>query len=505
VNPSATASVHAGSSAARAHSPRAAAEGQAAGPFANLLGDADAAARSAPAEQSAREASEARESRHDASESKSSADPALGVLLALGLEPLPAPPPLVASVGLLGAATSDLDASALDSMTNEAGELALDLDADAAHGRGARAGGALAAAVAAALAEQSAALSQADAADASDADTLKLANAMPAASGASSTASAQARTLAASAAAAQHTTEVQRQARGAASAATSAAAAKLAAAATAESDAARADAAPDGLLDPLANLRAANAEAALGAPRPARAGADFSAPLPGSAAAPGSAPPGSSGTVSIPAESPGFEDLAKAIDARTDSRSGSVTPALQGASGAERGDLTSTQFAHALRDPATALSSLHPTLPARLDPHAPGFTGVVAQQVAWQAETRIGRAEIRLEPEELGPMDITVELDGDEIRAEFTSRSAEVRSLLESQVPKLRELLAEQGFSLADAQVGQERAAYSDAQAQREGFGKPIATGDRAQEADTAAAAPVVATRMRLGLVDDYA
>jgi flagellar hook-length control protein FliK len=144
-------------------------------------------------------------------------------------------------------------------------------------------------------------------------------------------------------------------------------------------------------------------------------------------------------------------------------------------------------------------------MPARLDPHAPGFTGVVAQQVAWQAETRIGRAEIRLEPEELGPMDIAVELDADEIRAEFTSRSAEVRTLLESQVPKLRELLADLGFSLADAQVGQERAAYSDAQSQREGFGKASGSDGHVQDADAGATTPVIATRARMGLVDHYA
>lgn len=507
MNPSATAGVQTGTSAARAQTQRTAAESQAASPFASLLGGASAPASTAPAESATCLASDAHEPRHEASDSKSSTDPALGVLLALGLEPLPAPPPLAASVGLLGAAASGLDADAADSLTGEAGEFVLNLDADSAQGRGARASGALAAAVAAALAEQAAALSEPDAAPAGQAggDALKRANAMTAEASEVSTAPMLARTLAVSAAAAKHAAGIQREARSAGASATAVLPAKLAAPATVALDAAHAEAAAHGLVDPLASLRTADAETAVSAPRPARAGADFSAPLPGSPAALGSIGVGTSGSSPISAETASLDTLAKALEARTDTRGGSATPSLQTASGAERGDLSSTQFASALRESMTSLSSLHPAMPARLDPHSTGFTGVVAQQVAWQAETRIGRAEIRLEPEELGPIDIAVELDGDEIRAEFSSRSAEVRTLLESQVPKLRELLAEQGFSLADAQVGQERAAYSDAQAQREGFGRASGSDSHAQDVDSKASAPVIATRMRLGLVDDYA
>jgi flagellar hook-length control protein FliK len=120
----------------------------------------------------------------------------------------------------------------------------------------------------------------------------------------------------------------------------------------------------------------------------------------------------------------------------------------------------------------------------------------------WLAEQKVGRAEIRLDPEELGPLEVSLELDGDEIRAEFGSRSAEVRSLLESQVPRLREMLAEHGFSLADAQIGQER------HAQQQGFADSGGAGGRSDAGvDTNEASPpaTTAVRVRQGLVDDYA
>jgi flagellar hook-length control protein FliK len=184
---------------------------------------------------------------------------------------------------------------------------------------------------------------------------------------------------------------------------------------------------------------------------------------------------------------------------RADGSATLLNGSLKAAAGSERAD-----FSFALRD-ALPPAPLAPLLAStRMDPAAPQFSGQLSQQIAWMANQKIGRAEIRLHPEELGPLEVGIELDGDEIRAEFSSRSVEVRSLLESQVPRLRELLAEQGFSLADAQIGQERAAYADSQTQREGFDRRAA-GARDDTADAASPSPLVTTRARLGLIDDYA
>lgn len=165
--------------------------------------------------------------------------------------------------------------------------------------------------------------------------------------------------------------------------------------------------------------------------------------------------------------------------------------------------LERAELNHLLRD---SVSSLAPVAPAvRMEPGSPQFGAALGQQMMWMASQQVGRAELRLAPDELGPLEISLEMNGDEIRAEFATRSAEVRSLLETQVPRLRELLAEQGFNLTDAQVGQERAAYQDAPQQREAFaartGSPAAS-DTESETDAPATA---ITRIHQGLVDDYA
>jgi flagellar hook-length control protein FliK len=165
--------------------------------------------------------------------------------------------------------------------------------------------------------------------------------------------------------------------------------------------------------------------------------------------------------------------------------------------GLERADLTTS--------PRESLMSLPPLLvTARLDAASPQFSSALGQQMQWMATQQIGRAELRLDPEELGPLEIRLEMNGDEIRAEFSSRSAEVRNLLETQVPRLRELLAEQGFSLADAQVGQERAAYQDAPQQREQFASREDSAEPARP-DSAESSSATAARQRQGLVDDFA
>lgn len=241
---------------------------------------------------------------------------------------------------------------------------------------------------------------------------------------------------------------------------------------------------------------------AVTAPRPA---ADFTATGgtraqtgPGLAAA----DPNTAGSAAGDADSDvllvGVSRADSALPAQRGDTSTPSTPHPQASIGAERAELAS-----ALRE---SLMPMAPVLPgARLEPGSPQFSATLGQQMLWMASQQVGRAELKLAPDELGPLEIRLEMNGDEVRAEFASRSAEVRGLLESQVPRLREMLAEHGFSLADAQIGQERAAYQDAARQREGFGADRGSPDEAEaNADGATPAPPP-LRTRLGLVDDYA
>lgn len=65
-------------------------------------------------------------------------------------------------------------------------------------------------------------------------------------------------------------------------------------------------------------------------------------------------------------------------------------------------------------------------------------------------------AEIRLDPPELGALDIKIKITNDVASVNITSAHAQVRDALETAVPRLREMFAESGVSLGDVNVRQE-------------------------------------------------
>jgi len=65
-------------------------------------------------------------------------------------------------------------------------------------------------------------------------------------------------------------------------------------------------------------------------------------------------------------------------------------------------------------------------------------------------------AEIRLDPPELGALDIKIKITNDIASVNITSGNTQVREALETAIPKLREMFEESGVSLGDVNVHQE-------------------------------------------------
>lgn len=68
----------------------------------------------------------------------------------------------------------------------------------------------------------------------------------------------------------------------------------------------------------------------------------------------------------------------------------------------------------------------------------------------------IQTAEIRLDPPELGAVDIKIKITNDVASVNITSAHSQVREALEAAVPKLREMFEESGVALGDVNVQQE-------------------------------------------------
>jgi len=107
-----------------------------------------------------------------------------------------------------------------------------------------------------------------------------------------------------------------------------------------------------------------------------------------------------------------------------------------------------------LTQPQPTPPAITPPLPAP-DIHADNFTQALGPHIQWLAGHKIDHAHLHLNPQELGPLEIHLQLDGDQLQAHFNSPHVEVRQTLEHALPQLRELLGEHGLHLSQSTVSQ--------------------------------------------------
>lgn len=87
---------------------------------------------------------------------------------------------------------------------------------------------------------------------------------------------------------------------------------------------------------------------------------------------------------------------------------------------------------------------------------APGWDGALGQKVVWLVNQRHQTAEMQLNPPNLGPLEVKITITNDQASALFVSHHAAVRDAIEAALPRLREMLAESGITLGNAQVSAE-------------------------------------------------
>lgn len=86
------------------------------------------------------------------------------------------------------------------------------------------------------------------------------------------------------------------------------------------------------------------------------------------------------------------------------------------------------------------------------------FSPVMQQQLLTMVGQGIQQAEIRLDPAELGQMMVKIQVQGDTTQVQFQVTQQQTRELIEQALPRLKEMLAEQGMQLSDGQVSYQHA-----------------------------------------------
>ena len=137
---------------------------------------------------------------------------------------------------------------------------------------------------------------------------------------------------------------------------------------------------------------------------------------------------------------------------------------------------------------------------------SPRFAQEVGARLQWIAEQQGGEATLRISPDGLGPVEIRLKLDGDRVELGFTATQQDTRQALQDALPKLREMLAQQGLQLGHADVGQKHAQSSndDSAKTAKGFAGDD-EGDAIVLAAPARGLDVIAGRSGRGILDLYA
>jgi flagellar hook-length control protein FliK len=84
------------------------------------------------------------------------------------------------------------------------------------------------------------------------------------------------------------------------------------------------------------------------------------------------------------------------------------------------------------------------------------FADMMRHHVMMMVDHGVKKAELRLDPPELGSMKIKINMQGDQTQIQFQVAQVQTRDILEQSLPRLKEMLEQQGFSLADGHVNQE-------------------------------------------------
>ncbi|WP_052808142.1 flagellar hook-length control protein FliK [Methyloterricola oryzae] len=86
----------------------------------------------------------------------------------------------------------------------------------------------------------------------------------------------------------------------------------------------------------------------------------------------------------------------------------------------------------------------------------PDWSDDFGERVVWMTGKGIQSAELQLNPQHLGPVEVRINLSQDQASVQFVAHHAAVRDAIEAAIPKLREMLGAQQLNLADVSVAQQ-------------------------------------------------
>ncbi|WP_417542747.1 flagellar hook-length control protein FliK [Methylophaga thalassica] len=97
------------------------------------------------------------------------------------------------------------------------------------------------------------------------------------------------------------------------------------------------------------------------------------------------------------------------------------------------------------------------SLPVQPNIQSSAWSQVMNSRVIWMAKEGIQQAELKMNPANLGPVEVKLHVQNDQASVTFLAQHSTTRDALEQALPKLRDSFAENGIQLTHAEVGQQQ------------------------------------------------
>ena len=96
---------------------------------------------------------------------------------------------------------------------------------------------------------------------------------------------------------------------------------------------------------------------------------------------------------------------------------------------------------------------------------SPKWSQGLTEKVSWMMQGNLQSAELKLNPANLGPLEVKLSVQDDKASIVFVTAHGQVKEAIDNAMPRLREMLEQQGLDLVDVDVSQ----YSDAKDEQSG------------------------------------
>ncbi len=156
---------------------------------------------------------------------------------------------------------------------------------------------------------------------------------------------------------------------------------------------------------------------------------------------------------------------------------------------------------------ASGKNDMPPVLAMPVPPQNPAWGTNLGERLQWIVGNNLQQAEIRLDPPELGTLEIKLSLQKEHAQVNIVAHHALAREAVDAAIPRLREMFADIGLNLGDVNVsqesfGQQQMAGDDTAGGGAGQGQD-GQGLAAGEVEGVATGPVA--RQGQGLLDTFA